>query len=354
MKNKGMVRHAAGIIAAVAFTAAALGGCGRGKDRPSIKIATENVFDKYDLALAQIRDVELIKTISCTYSQLKEEKLSFTISGLKVAHVYVEEGQDVKAGDLIAELDVSSREKSVFDMQSTIREKELDIQQQNEMIAYYESRIASPSVSLAAKEEYVLSKEKCEENIIASKKRIEYCKNQIEKDEYVIENACIYAGMDGTVLSLREGIEDWTSNSASTAATIVDTSVCAFKATDPDAIEYLSIGDRAEVEMSNGSVYQVTVTSLDSETGKIVLELDEPDFSLAMGASGKVKLLLDSREQVLALPSLTVYNTDEYYYVFTLSESGVRELQKVEVGLIGNDYVEIKSGVELNSSVILR
>lgn len=354
MKHHGKVRCAFGIVAAVIFTAGALTGCGRGKARPTIKIATENVFDKYDLALAQIRDVELIKTISCTYSQLKEEKLAFAINGLKVAHVYVEEGQDVKAGDLIAELDVSSREKSLFDMQSTIRERELDIKQQNEMIEFYDSRIASPSVSLAAKEEYVLAREKCEENIIASNKRIDYCNNQIEKDRYMIENSCIYAGMDGTVLSIREGIEDWTSNSASTAVTIVDTSVCAFKATDPEATEYLSIGDRAEVETSNGTVYQVTVTSLDDETGKIVLELDEPDFSLSMGASGKVKLLLDSREQVLALPRLTVYNTDEYYYVFTLSENGVRELQKVEVGLIGNDYVEIKSGVEMNSSVILR
>ena len=120
------------------------------------------------------------------------------------------------------------------------------------------------------------------------------------------------------------------------------------------AIQYLKIGDRAEVELSNGTVYQVTVTSMDEETGKIVLELDEPDFSLTMGTSGKVKLLLDKHEQVLALPRLTVYNTDEYYYVFTLSENGVRELQKVEVGLIGNDYVEILSGLELNSSVILR
>ena len=354
MKHRKLMKHTAGYLIAAIVTATALAGCGRAKERPTIKIATENVFDKYDLALAQIKDVELIKTINCTYSQLKEEKLSFTIGGLRVAHVYVEEGQDVKAGDLIAELDVSSKEKEVFDMQSRIREYELKIRQQEEMIAFYDSRIASSAVSLAAKEEYILSREKCEESNINSNKNIEYCRNQIEKDNYIIDNSRIYAGMDGTVLSMREGIEDWTANTQSTAVTIVDTSVCAFQATDLDAIQYLKIGDRAEVELSNGTVYQVTVTSMDEETGKIVLELDEPDFSLTMGTSGKVKLLLDKHEQVLALPRLTVYNTDEYYYVFTLSENGVRELQKVEVGLIGNDYVEIVSGLELNSSVILR
>ena len=353
-ERKKIVQRTAGLVAAALVLTVSLSGCGRGKERPTVKIATENVFDKYDLALAQIKDVELIKSINCTYSQLSEEKLKFKIAGFKVAHVYAEEGQDVKAGDLIAELDVSSKEKDLFDLESSIRESELEIQQQNEMIDFYESRINSPSVSLAAKEDYILSKEKCEENIITANKKIDYCNKQIEKDRYIIENSCIYAGIDGTVLSIKEGIEDWTSSTDSTAVTIVDTSVCAFVADDKDAVQYLETGDAAEVELSNQKTYSVTVTQIDEETGKIVLELDEPDFSLTMGTSGIVKLLLDKHEQVLALPRLTVYNTDEYYYVFTLSDSGVRELQKVEVGLIGNDYVEILSGIEPNSSVILR
>nr|MCR5330646.1 HlyD family secretion protein [Lachnospiraceae bacterium] len=173
MKHPIKIRPATGCVIAAVVTAMVLGGCGRAKERPTIKIATESVFDKYDLALAQIKDVELIKTINCTYSQLKEEKLSFVIGGLRVAHVYAEEGQDVKAGDLIAELDISSKEKEVFDLQSKIRENELKIRQENEMIEFYDSRIASPSVSLAAKEEYILSREKCEENNINSNKNIE-------------------------------------------------------------------------------------------------------------------------------------------------------------------------------------
>ena len=144
MKHPIKIRPATGCVIAAVVTAMVLGGCGRAKERPTIKIATESVFDKYDLALAQIKDVELIKTINCTYSQLKEEKLSFVIGGLRVAHVYAEEGQDVKAGDLIAELDISSKEKEVFDLQSRIRENELKIRQENEMIEFYDSRIASP------------------------------------------------------------------------------------------------------------------------------------------------------------------------------------------------------------------
>ena len=64
MKHRKLMKHTAGYLIAAIVTATALAGCGRAKERPTIKIATENVFDKYDLALAQIKDVELIKTIN--------------------------------------------------------------------------------------------------------------------------------------------------------------------------------------------------------------------------------------------------------------------------------------------------
>ena len=354
MKHAGFFRHLTGYSMMAVMACACLCGCGRGKERATVKIVTEDVSDRYDLALAELRDVELVKRLDCTYSQLKEEKLSFAIDGLKVAHVYVEEGQDVKAGDLVAELDVADLEKEVYQMSASVRESELKIKQENEMIEYYNSRINSPAVSLADKEQYILSRENSEEKLIEYNKMIDYYNKKIEKDNQTISLSGLYAGMDGTVLSIKEDIDDWVSNKTTVAMTIVDASVCAFQTSDKEAADYLKIGDKAEVNVGNDKSYPVTVSSIDSETGKVFFELDEPDFSLTMGASGSINVLLDRREQVLSLPRVTVYNTDDYYYVFELTDNGVREMKKVEVGLIGNDYVEIKSGLELNSAVILR
>ena len=333
-----------------------LGGClfGKGDRRPSIKVVTGDVADQYDLAIADIRDVQLIGTIACTYAQLREDSLKFDIDGYRVRNVFVKEGQDVKEGDLIAELDVSRVETEIFNMEAELRELELSVRQTGEMIDFYDSRINSSAYSLAAKEEYIMSKEACEEELISYRTQIEYDTKQLEKDRDIIEHSKLYSTMDGTVSWIRESIMDWTSNKNSSVFTIIDASVCAFQATDSKAVEYLKVGDRSEIILGNGATYPATVISVDPETFKIIFELDEPDFSISVGTRGTINQVLDSREQVLSVPRMTVFNTDEYYYVFKLSDTGVRELQKIEVGLVGTDYVEVLSGLELHSSVILR
>ena len=363
MKEHSYFRHikrifirCAALSCILTMCAFLLSGClfGNRDNRPSIRIVTGDVSDQYDLAIADIRDVELIGTISCTYSQLREDKLNFELDGYRVRNVFVEEGQDVKEGDLIAELDVSAAEKEVFDMSAKIRECELSVRQTGEMIDFYDSRINSSAYSLAAKEEYILSKEKCEEDLIGYRNSMEYYQKQLAKDEDIIARSKLYSTMDGTVSSIRDNIMDWTSNKSSSVFTIIDTSVCAFQALDSKAVEYLKVGDRSEIVLGSGASYPATVYSVDKESFKIVFELDDPDFSIPVGTRGTVNQVLDRHEQVLAVPRMTVYNTDEYYYVFKLSDNGVRELQKIETGLIGTDYVEVLSGLDLHASVILR
>jgi len=330
-----------------------LTGCGREEKAKTVKIVTEDVSDKYDLALVDIRDVKLMENITCTYSQLNEQKLSFTINGRRVAYVYVDEGSEVKAGDIVAELDVEDLEDEVFDLRSQIQVNELKLTQTQELIDFYDSRINSSKYSLAAKEDYILLKEECEENIIDYNSSIDYANERIEKDQEIIEASKLYAGMDGTVSSIKEDLDEWSSVAGTVVLTIIDTSVCAFKGVSANAGNLLKVGDKAEVATNSGNNLDVTVTDID-DSGNVVFELDEPDYSLAIGARGTVSVLLEEKEQVPSLPRATVYNTDEYYYVFQLNDEGVRELKKVEVGLIGNDYVEIVDGIELNSSVILR
>nr|MCR5685348.1 biotin/lipoyl-binding protein [Lachnospiraceae bacterium] len=341
------------LILVICLSAGLLAGCGREEKARTVKIVTEDVSEKYDLALVDLRDVDLFETISCTYSQLNEQKLSFSVNGRRVAYVYADEGSEVRKGDLLAELDVSDLEDEVFEMNSSILQNELKLKQTQELIDFYDSRINSSRFSLAAKEDYILQKEDCEEKVIGYNSSIEYANERIEKDTAIIEASKLYAGMDGTVSSIKEDLAEWTSTSGTVVMTIIDTSVCAFIGNSEKAAQLLSTGDKAEVVMSNGNSYPVTVTDMD-ESGRVVFELDEPDYSLSIGARGNVSVLLDERKQVPSLPKATVYNTDEYYYVFTLSDDGVRELKKVEVGLMGNDYVEILSGIDLHSSVILR
>ena len=349
-KGRGVFRAAAAVVLSMCI----LAGCGSEDKRHTIKVVTGDVSAQYELALAEYHDVELIQMINCTYSQVREDKLCFELDGYRVGNVFVEEGQDVKEGDLVAELDISSVEKEVSNLSSELLELDLSIRQAQEMIDFYDSRINSSAFSLALKEQYTLSKEEYEEKLIQYNSSIEYDNSRLEKDRDIIAHSKLYSTMDGTVSSIKDNIMDWTSNKATSVITIIDSSICAFQATDEVAAQYLKVGDGVDIVLGNGASYPASVSSVDKDSFKISFELDDPDFSLTVGTKGMINQVIDRREQVLSVPRLTVFNTDEYYYVFTLSESGVRELQKVEVGLIGTDYVEILSGLELHSSVILR
>ena len=92
-----------------------------------------------------------------------------------------------------------------------------------------------------------------------------------------------------------------------------------------------------------------------TEKGRIVFDLDEPDYSISVGTRASIYLVVESKKQVLAVPRVAVYGSEENgYYVYVLTDDGVRETVDVQVGLIGNNYIEILGGIEMYTSVIVR
>lgn len=324
------------------------------EEEHKLQIVTNDAAEEYDLALAELRDVTLSKSLVCTYSQLNELKLYFSIGGYRVSSVYVMEGDQIHAGDILATLDVSMIENEIISLNETILEAELKIAQSEEKIAFYDERINRASTGLRDKEQYTLSKQECEEAIISCTNAIEFAESKIERDEEIIAQSVLYSEIDGTVYYVRDGLQGEYSDTDTIVMKLLDSSECAFTTTDKSALPFLNIGDPVTVGLSTGEMYPSTVTAIDEEKGDFVFELDEPDFSIKVGTRGAINLLIDERTQVLSLPRVAVYGSDGHNYVYVLNDGGVREIAEVEIGLEGNIYTEIKSGLEMYSSVIAR
>ena len=355
MPKQWFKRLAAGCLAAV--VAASLTGCGlipEEEETYQVQIVREDVADSYALATVDYGDVALSKTINCAYAQLNEERYSFAIGGRKVTGLFVQEGDDVYEGQLMASLDVSDLVEENRQLKEQILEDELRIRQEQELTDFYNTRLAMDSTGLADRETYILGRQECSEKIAAYESEIEYAQVQIAENEETISKADMYCTVNGTVSVIRDDMSGWTAIEGITAIIVIDTSISAFTSTDKNAIQYLSIGDSVNVEASTGVVYPATVTSLDESSGKIVFELDEPDYTISVGLRATVLLEIDEREGVLRAPRISVYGTDDMNYVYRLSDSGVREMVEVTAGLIGNNYVEIIDGLEAGESIILR
>ncbi len=348
--------RAAALLTAVCFIPVA-GGCGlipRDEAEHKLNIVTEDVSSKYSLAMAEPQDVELTKTIVCTYSQLNELKIFFPIGGYKVNSVFVSEGDSIKVGDPLAALDVSRLEDAVANYGEQILEAELEISQNEETIAFYNEKIASPAVNLLDKEEYTKKAHDCEEAIVKSQNAIEYAQNRIDEYNEIIAQSVLYSPTEGTVYYVKDDLTGWTSSTDTLVMKLLDSGECAFTADDKVACEYVKKGDHVTVERSTGEKYEATVSSVNPENGKIVFDLDEPDYSISVGTRANIYLVVDSKKQVLAVPRVAVYSSEDGYYVYVLTDEGIREPVDVQVGLIGNNYVEILGGIDMYPSVIVR
>ena len=114
-------------------------------------------------------------------------------------------------------------------------------------------------------------------------------------------------------------------------------------------------GGHYTVSTQAGGSYETTLTSIDVENGgKLVFELDEPDYTLSVGTRGTIGITLGIAEQVPSIPRVSVYNADDFNYVYIINENGVREMRKVTIGMTGDNYVEVTGGINLYDSVIVR
>lgn len=92
---------------------------------PSAPIVKTVKEAEHTMTVVQRGDVVVEDTIRCTYKPAKSEALSFSVSGEYVETIFVETGDSVKAGDLIAELDMGDLEEQRLDQQYELDSLEL-------------------------------------------------------------------------------------------------------------------------------------------------------------------------------------------------------------------------------------
>ena len=333
-----------------------LSGCGSGEDEThSIAIVRESIDDEYDLTHIEKRDVVKTESISCTYSQLREENLSFSVGDKTVAFVYVNEGDEVKPGDLVAKLDVASLETENINMREQIERNDLLMAQADEMIEFYEKKIETPGISLSSKENYLSKLQKLREKRRTYSDENDFNRIKISANEQQILVGSLYAGIEGNISFIKDNLVGSSTRAGETVITILDASVCGFQAMDRKACEYIEMGEKVDVVTnSTGDVYGATVTAIDKDSSKITFELDQPDFTIAVGTRATVTVVQGEADNVWSLPKSCVFEADDFWFIYVLNDDGVREMRKVEIGLIGNDYIEITGGISENDTVILR
>jgi len=303
---------------------------------------------------------EVIRLIKETGTVESESTITITAKNSgEVRGLAVEEGDRVKAGDLLmadggtsAELDLKSQQAQLAGLQ-----------------AQYSQALELAAKNKALYEQGALSRQEYD----ASNTAVKQLASQIASLQYSIQSYAessgaggVRAPMDGvlTGVFVKEGESVAPGAALFEISNLDDIYVKAdFIAEDADQIRE---GDKARVynkdagfEDGNASVKKVHLKATDkmSDLGvsqkRVTVEISFGGaVSVRLGSDVDVEITVEKKDNVLRVPDLAVFEKGKKNCVYVI-DGGKAVLREIETGLEGEDYMEVVSGLSEGEIVIL-
>lgn len=352
MKNKRPVHLICALLLAAAMTS-----CSGNTEIPELM---EPAVVEADIAVAEVRE---LMDIYC-YEGIVEpnvERLGFTSSGM-ISEVYVGIGSNVKAGDVLAELDTGLALQMTQTLSDDIeyavksnglinKQTECDIEIAETELLRLRAQGAEPETIRLKEIEIENLKNKLTSSVELQELSLERSRKQLEEYRKIIENSKIIAPCDGTVLYCAAASGGWAAAYSTVMWVADDTTMniaCRYikpyemesayelyaivggKRTDITYIPY----DRADYmsllasNMTPGSVF-----SIDSDIGA------------GNGMYAYVMLVKSYLAEALAIPANAVMQDAAEYYVYLVSPDGTQSRQTVKTGMKTEAFIQITEGL---------
>ena len=328
-------------------------------DAPVIPISAIKEYKKAKVIRGDIVDSV---TMDCTYNAFQTESYKFKISGLRIDHVYV--GDYVKAGDVLADLEMSDVSLQIEERKNNIKYLELMISHQNErkdLTTSNQNKLKSIhgyNIEIDKKYNDAISgydsaMSKLNDSLYIEQERL----NQLNKD---IINHQIVAGMDGVVSYVASHQFGDISDKEVVFITVYDPDTMVF-VTDGTNPELFKPGQKVEIAVSK-DVYPAVVInpeelinkdSMNGDDSIIYLKVDNSDERLHKDDQGEITVILNELKDILYLPSSAVQDDNGKSIVYVEDEGGFKSIKEIKTGLTADKKSEVISGLNEGDSVIL-
>lgn len=250
---------------AVTFFLAALllAGCsGKVEDADTIiMVEQEENTVAYSMATAAVGDVVSSCKLKCTYQQRGGQEVSFSLSGREIAHVYVEEGDSVVKGQLLAELSSGNREERMETLRYQIERNRLllehaDVNENNDISSRWAQYVYQSGQSER-------EKTATEDDVAEIRRQYRYiredCQDAIDLDSQELaeleqEDALsrVYAQMDGTLSWCMSDLEGATSTREEIIMKIMDSTQCLFAVENAEYAAYFKENETIGMNIVSG------------------------------------------------------------------------------------------------------
>ena len=313
----------------------------------------------------------------------EEVMLSSEVIG-KVDELMIEEGDSVKAGDLVLRVDDKNFLAGLEQSEASVRINTIDIERQEVRISNLERQFARSSrlyeQGLIGEEEYESLRNQLDLARIdfsSSKERLTQAEAQLDQVLDNLSKTKIISPIDGVVTSLdikvgETAIASSTNIPGSSLMTIANpASIYTEVLVDEADIANIEIGQRAEiVAIAYPDQPMTGVVRFIANTAKIaagrtglsfVVKIDITDpgeVVLRPGMSCRAEIFTQQEQSVAAVPiEAVIFEEDRAelrseHFIF-INDNGVARKTKVEIGLSDDEYQELISQVDSNIEIVV-
>lgn len=336
-------------------------GCSQKQEEENrVIIEREEELAGYDYDIVGLGDVVKVEKIRCTYRQTKQQDVSFALAGKRVEKVYVQEGDAVQKGDLLAELSGGNLRREIKRLEYVVKRNELlkKFAADNEAIEIAEKKALGLEASVL-ENELASIKQKYRYQIEDYTDALELDRMKLAALQKEEKNSCVYAQMDGTVYYVKELLEGSTSTTDEVVISIMDSGECFFEANSPEYAKYFSEDKNVDLTIAYGSedgevVVRPWHMAEWGDTQSFLVVSKPEGANIEVGKEGTISIETGRKENVMTVPVTSLYTVDGKNYVYVLGDNNMREVRWVELGLCGNNFVEILSGLNEGERVVRR
>ena len=294
---------------------------------------------------------------------LEEVLIKPNISGV-IEEIYVEGGDYVESGDLIAKLKVVPNLSALNDAQNAIQDAKITL---NDRQRNYERQLTlfrKGVISQADLDRAQVDYDQAKQGYAAANKRYDIVKTGTTRGLSSAANTLIRATVSGMVLEVpvevgNQVIEANTFNEGTTIAAIADIDKMIFEG-KVDESEVGKIHEDLPLEITVGAIEdQVFDAVLDyiapkgnEENGAIQFEIKgtlkkQDSVFIRAGLSANASIILGKADSVLAVKEALVQFDSDTKQPYVEVEVGAQQFERrdLELGISDGIYVEVKSGL---------
>ncbi|NOZ45314.1 MAG: efflux RND transporter periplasmic adaptor subunit [Chlorobi bacterium] len=299
----------------------------------------------------------------------KEIEIKPQVSGI-IQNIYVEPGQIVKKGDLIAKIKVIPNMINLNNAESRVTKAKISI---NDAKKIYDRQIKLFNDGVIAEvefQQYDVAYNNAKAELEAAENNLQLIREGVSKNSGEITNTLIRSTIDGMVLDVpveigNSVIESNNFNAGTTIASVANMGEMIFEG-KVDETEVGKIKEGMPLVLSVGAIENTTFNAIleyispkgIEENGAIQFEIKanvelKKDYFIRAGYSANADIVLERKDSVLAIKESLIQfaKNEDSAYVEIETAPQTFEKKYIELGLSDGINIEILKGIEPDSKI---